>query len=115
MDEVIRSADLRPAGWVVRNVVPRIRPPVCCVKPRVAGTLRYMQPALHAKVSRNKHPQKARIGGFGAKTYASNSFLRVLTVYFPRAAAATPNWVTNLAQGQAANLVRSVIKSTEHR
>ena len=46
--------------------------------------------ALHAKVSRNKYPHKARIGGYGAKTYASDSFLRVVTVYFRRAAAATP-------------------------
>jgi hypothetical protein len=56
----------------------------------VVGTLYYMQPELHAKVSRNKYPHKARIGGFGAKTYASDSFLRVVTVYFRRAAAATP-------------------------
>jgi hypothetical protein len=39
--------------------------------------------ALHAKVSRIKYPHKARIGGFGAKTYASDSFLRVPTVFFP--------------------------------
>jgi hypothetical protein len=56
----------------------------------VVGTLCYMQSELHAKVSRDKYPQNATIGGFGAKTYASDSFLRVLTVYFPRAAAATP-------------------------
>ena len=49
-----------------------------------------MQRELHAKVSRNKYPQNARIGGVGAKTYASDPFLRVLTVYFRRAAAATP-------------------------
>jgi hypothetical protein len=46
--------------------------------------------ALHAKVSRNKYPQRPRIGGFRAKSYASDPFSRVLTVDFPRAAAATP-------------------------
>jgi hypothetical protein len=42
----------------------------------------------HAKVSRNK-PQKAGIGGFRAESYAKDPFLRVLTVYFCKPAAAT--------------------------
>jgi hypothetical protein len=42
----------------------------------------------HAKVLRNK-PQKAGIGGFRAESYAKDPFLRVLTVYFCRPAAAT--------------------------
>jgi hypothetical protein len=41
-----------------------------------------------AKVLRNK-PQKAGIGGFRAESYAKDPFLRVLTVYFCRPAAAT--------------------------
>jgi hypothetical protein len=43
----------------------------------------------HAKVSRNKPPQKAGIGGFRAGSYAKDPFLRVLTVYFCRPATAT--------------------------
>jgi hypothetical protein len=46
--------------------------------------------ALHAKVSRNKYPQKARIGRFRAKIYAKDPVFGVLTVYFRGAAAATP-------------------------
>jgi hypothetical protein len=51
---------------------------------------------LHAKISCNEYLQKAGIAGFGAKTYASDPFSRVVTVYFPRAAAATPNKIRGL-------------------
>src|SRR6266567_268184 len=49
-----------------------------------------MQLRLHAKISCNEYPQKAGMGAAGPQTYASESFPRVLTVYFRRAAAATP-------------------------
>jgi hypothetical protein len=32
------SGEFRAAGWVVRKVVPRVRPPVYCVKTPVSGT-----------------------------------------------------------------------------
>jgi hypothetical protein len=51
---------------------------------------------LHAMISCNKYPQKAPIGGFRAENYANDQLSGVVTVYFRRAAAATPSSILSL-------------------
>jgi hypothetical protein len=42
-------------------------------------------------VACNRRPPKVGSGGVRAKSYAKDALLRILTEYFPRAAAATPS------------------------
>src|SRR6266436_854244 len=53
-----------------------------------------MQLQLHAKISRNKYPQRPRTATVGTKRYRKEPFAGLATVSFPRAAAATPGCTT---------------------
>jgi hypothetical protein len=49
-----------------------------------------VQPELRAKISHNKYPQKAGLGGFRVKSYASGPIFEGPYHVFSRAAAVTP-------------------------
>src|SRR5260370_14303332 len=55
-----------------------------------------MQRQLHAKISRNKYPQRPRTGAVGTESDRKEPCARRATVYFRRAAAATPRRVENV-------------------
>jgi hypothetical protein len=77
------------ACCILRNVVPRVRPPVCCVKHGSSDRL-----AACIEIARNDFTQeiaeKAEIGDFRMKSCPNEAFSGVLVVTFRRAAAATP-------------------------
>jgi hypothetical protein len=74
--------DFGSAGCVVRNVVPRVRPPVYCVKPGSLEGPYHVQLQLHAKVSRNNHPQKPGSAAFGPKVTLATRFRGFLPYIF---------------------------------
>ena len=92
----IRPTNLREARidcarpWrVVRNMVSRVRPPICCVKYGPSNRL-----AARIEIAGNDFTQeiaeKAGIGDFRMKSCPNEAFSGVVGVSFRRAAAAIP-------------------------